>query len=305
MDGGGSGAGGGPHAVKELGYERAFRGWAAASGYGWERLRYPRLEAGGETVAYRLSPPAPPRGLVLAVHGAGNDALFALVGLFKALLGSGYEVFTFDLDGHGRHSTTVFSEEVRGAVAAAVDRSGAAERGLPLHAVGVSLGGSILLGSLSRLPVQPRTAALLSAPLRIHLSGAAMRREAGVRLLRTIWRERSHYGLTGLIPSFGPFKRGSYPLRLGSAPGPGPFGYVEVLNRTLASLQLERAARECAVPVLLAYGSRDLLVPLEQGERLAALLPRSELLTLRGESHLSAPMAPRTTARLLEWIENE
>ena len=304
MAGGGPGAGRGAQAVSELPFERAFRRWADEKGYGWERIVYPRPEAGGETVAYRLSPAAPPRAVVIAVHGAGNDALFALVGLFKELLARGHELFTFDMDGHGRHSTTVFSpESVGGAVGAAVLRSGAGERGLPLHAFGVSLGGSILLGSLPSLPVAPRTAALLSAPLRIHLSGASIRRELGTPFLHTLWRERSHYGLTGLIPSFGPFKRGSYPLRLGVAPGPGAFGYVEVLNRTLDSLSLEDAARRAPCPVLLAYGARDGLVPIEQGERLAALIPRSELLPLPRDSHLSAPMAPQVVKRFLEWIE--
>jgi alpha-beta hydrolase superfamily lysophospholipase len=289
--------------VRELPFERAFRLRAEKAGYGWERIVYGRPEARGETVAYRLSPAGPPRDVVLAVHGAGNDALFALVGLFEELLARGHEVFTFDMDGHGRRSTTLFSpESVGGAVSAAVLRSGAGERGLPLHALGVSLGGSILLGSLPSLPLAPRTATLLSAPLRIHLSGAAIRRELGTPLLRTLWRERSRYGLTGLIPSFGPFKRGSYPLRLGVAPGPGAFGYVEVLNRTLDSLSLEDAARRAPCPVLLAYGGRDALVPIEQGERLAELLPRAELIRLPGESHLTAPMSPRVVERFLEWI---
>lgn len=290
--------------MSELAYERAFRAWAEAAGHGWERLVYARPEAGGDTVAYRLSPRGAPRGLVLAVHGAGNDALFALVGLFKELLARGYEVFTFDLDGHGRHGSTRFSpESVGGAVAAAVQQAGAGERGIPLHALGVSLGGSILLGSLPALPARPASVTLLSAPLRIRLSGAAIRRELGRPLLRTLWRERANYGLTGLIPSFGPFKRGSYPLRLGVEPGPGAFGYVEVLNRTLDSLRLEDAARRTTCPVLLAYGARDALVPIEQGERLASLLPECELLRLEGETHLSAPMSSRVVARLLRWIE--
>jgi pimeloyl-ACP methyl ester carboxylesterase len=208
------------------------------------------------------------------------------------------------MDGHGRHGSTLFSPEgARGAVGAAVLQSGAGERGLPLHAVGISLGGAILLGSLPTLPTPAATATLLSAPLRIQLSSAAVRRELGLPLLRTLWRERAHYGLTGLIPSFGPFKRGTYPLRLGVEPGPGGFGYVEVLHRTLDSLDLEDAARRTTCPVLLAYGSRDAIVPLEQGERLASLLPRGELLVLEGETHLTAPMSPRVIARFLRWIE--
>lgn len=287
----------------ELAYERGFREWAAAAGVGWERIRYPRPEAGGETVAHRLTPPGPPRGVVLAVHGAGNDALFSLVGLFKRLLGRGLEVFTFDLDGHGRQGDTRLApESIASAVPAAVARAGAAGRGLPLHAVGVSLGGAVLLGSLPALDPAPASAALVCAPLRVRFSWGAMARELGPGLARTVWREREHYGLTGLIPSFGPFKREIYPLRLGTDPGPGPFGYVEALNRTLRSLRLEEAARATTVPTLLVYGARDRLVPPEQGERLAELLPRSELLVLRDETHLTTPLAPRAVGRMLRWI---
>ena len=89
-----------------------------------------------------------------------------------------------------------------------------------------------------------------------------------------------HYGLTGLVPSFGPFKRGAYPLRLGVPPAPGPFGYVQTINRVLDGLRLEDAARRASTPTLLVYGARDRLVPPAQGERLAALLPPPRLLRL-------------------------
>lgn len=290
--------------MRELPFERAFREWVEGAGHRWDRLRYARPEADGETTAYRLSPARPPRGVVLAAHGAGNDALFALVGTFRALLERGYEVFTFDLDGQGRGSTTRLTPDaIRSSVPAAVGQSGAGERGLPLHAIGISFGGSVLLGSLPSLRPAPASAALLVAPLQVRFSRRAVAREVGWGLLRTVWRERGHYGLTGLIPSFGPFKRGAYPLRLGTERGPGAFGYVVSLNRILDSLALEEAARRTSTPTLLVYGGRDLLVPAEQGERLAELLPASELLTLPRETHLTAPLAPAAVERLLRWIE--
>lgn len=285
----------------ELGYERRFREWAAARGHGWERLRLPRPEAGGESRGYRITPAGGARGVALAVHGAGNDALFALVGVFKRLLASGLEVVTFDLDGHGREGATRFAPAtVASAVPAIAEASGAARRGLPLHAIGVSLGGAILLAALPALGA--RSAVLMCAPLRIHLSWGAIGRELGPGLARTLWRERGDYGLTGLIPSFGPFKRDVYPLRLGVEPGRGPFGYVDALNATLGSLSLEDAARRTTSPVLLVYGARDRLVPAEQGESLARLIPRSELLTLPRETHLTAPLSPAAVARVLEWV---
>src|SRR5690606_21442062 len=131
------------------------------------------------------------------------------------------------------------------------------------------------------------SAALVCAPLRVELSSGAILREVGPRMFRTVWRERSWYGLPGLIPSFGPFRRGVYPLRLGEPAGPGPFGYVEAVNRLLDHLDLPAAARAAPAPVLLVYGGRDRLVPPWQAQRLAALLPASELLLLPLDTHLS------------------
>jgi alpha-beta hydrolase superfamily lysophospholipase len=250
-------------------------------------------------MAYRISPGSAPRGVALLVHGAGNDALFAQVGLAKRLLERGLEVFSFHRAGHGRDGTTrLGAEAVRSAVPDAAEAAGAARRGLPLHAIGTSLGGSVLLSALPTLSPAPATAALLCAPLRVRLSRRAVAAELRPRLLSTLWRERRHYGLTGLVPSFGSFKRDVYPLRLEEAGGPGAFGYVAALNRLLESLRLEDAARRTAVPVLLAYGAADRLVPPEQGQHLARLLPRAELLVVPGGTHLTTPLASRVTEKV-------
>lgn len=290
--------------MREPAYERTFHEWCGSQSIRRESIRYPRA-GGGETLAYRFRPPGEPRAGVLVVHGAGNDALFSLTGLFRTLLGRGFELFSFDVDGHGRSSSTRFSPETVGScVPAAVARWERAER-MPLHAVGISLGGALLLHALPALSGSLRSAALVSAPLHVHLSWRAMLREVGAPMVRTVWRERTHFGLTGLIPSFGPFKRGLYPLRLGVPPGPGPFGYVEVINRTLDELQLEDAARRAELPVLLLYGAEDRLVPVEQAHTLARTLPRAELHVLEGETHLSTPLAPQAVDRLLAWLEEK
>jgi alpha-beta hydrolase superfamily lysophospholipase len=290
--------------VKELRYERAFREWAEREGFGWERALYPRPQAGGATLGVRLTPRQETRGLVLAVHGAGNDALFALVGLFKRLLPLGFEIYTFDLDGHGRFSTTRFSvEAIRSSVLDAAERARGGRWEIPLHAVGVSLGGAILLSQLPELDPAPASATLLVAPLRIRFSRSAVLGELGRATVRTLWRERQHYGLTGLIPSFGPFKRAVYPLRFATPPGDGSFAYIEALNAALDTLDLETSARRTTSPVLLIYGGRDQVVPAEQGSRLHAMLPRSELLTLGDETHLSTPLAPAAVERLVQWVE--
>lgn len=291
--------------MSELGFERLFRTWCDARGVQWERLRYIRPDAGGEVEAHRLSPSGPVQGGVLVVHGAGNDALFSLTGLFAALLEQQLEVFTFDVDGHGRRSDTRLRiSTAADAVPAAISAWGAAERGLPMHAVGVSLGGSLLLHTLGQSGVGFASASLMVAPLKVELTWSAILNEIGPPMVRTVWRERQRFGLTGLIPSFGPFRRNLYPLRLADPPGPGAFGYVEVINTLLDKLDLPTAARQADLPVLLIYGERDRLVPATQGATLAKALPRGELLVLRGETHLSTPLHPTARERLLHWIES-
>ncbi|HET7274933.1 MAG TPA: alpha/beta hydrolase [Longimicrobiaceae bacterium] len=286
-------------------YEASFRRWAAANGVGWQRIVYPRDEY-GSTVAYRLTPAGELSGTVLLVHGAGNDALFGMVGLAKRLISRNFQVITFDLDGHGRDSGSRFSgTTIGGAVAEAVRRL-PTDREVPLHAVGISLGGALLLHTLAKAGCGISSAILMVAPLRIEFSRAAFAAELRPRLLRTLWRERAHYGLAGLVPSFGPFKRATYPLRFAPSEvvGTGAFGYIEVLDRTLASLDLEEAARTNTVPTLLIYGDADRIVPIEQGKRLERLIPSARLLSISGGTHLTTPLAAEAVSSALEWIDD-
>lgn len=283
-----------------LPFEATFRSWCESASVDWATMRYPRPEAGGETRAHRLRPAGEVRGGVLVVHGAGNDALFSLTGTFAALLGAGLEIFTFDVDGHGRGGDTRLSAEgVASAVPAALEAWGGPIGGGPVHGFGISLGGALLLQALAGLGSAIESATIACTPLRVELSWRSVLGEVGTPMVRTVVRGRRWFGLTGLIPSFGPFGRGNYPLRLAEAPGPGPFGYVPVLNRILDRLDLLGAASRVHIPVHVVHGGRDRLVPIEQARRIAAALPSGELLVLPKETHLTAPLSPTTQQLLL------
>ena len=292
--------------MTQLPFERTFRDWCGRSNTSWRTVRYARPEAGGEAEGHVLSPAGRDiLGRVLVVHGAGNDALFSLTSVFESLLRGGMEVFTFDVDGHGRHSSTVLSPTTADSIVPAALEAAWGHRPLdtPLHGIGVSLGGALLLHALPRIDPPFASASLLSAPLEVRLSWRTIRRELGPPMLRTLWRERDRFGLTGLIPACGPFRRGLDPLRLAETPPPGVFGYVSVINSLLRDLDLESAARGAeGTPVLLVYGERDLLVSPAQARRLAELLPTSELMVLPGETHLSAPLCPVALTRATAWI---
>jgi acylglycerol lipase len=287
-----------------LPFERAFRNWVDEREMGWQKLSFSFLPGSEPTTGYRFSPAGRARRVVVTLHGAGNDALFAWVGLFKRLLQEGTEVFTFDLPGHGRENRTTFEPELAApAVLAALETCRRA-KAVPVHAVGVSLGGAVLLHALPRIQHHLASAALLVAPLRIELNARSLIREIGVHTVRLVWREREHYGLTGLIPSFGPFKRDVYPLRL-RVRHPGPFGYVRCLNEDLDQLALEDAAGRVTIPTLLLYGERDLIVPAEQGRRLARAMDRVTYHEVPGGTHLSTPLETEATDRLIRWLEEQ
>jgi alpha-beta hydrolase superfamily lysophospholipase len=274
-----------------------------AAGARLERVRYPRPEAGGEVEAWRLSP-REPRARVVAAHGAGNDALYPQLALFEALVRRGVEVFAFDIDGHGAGSTTLFSPEtVLSAIPAAVAQAERGRPALPLHLLGHSFGGSLVLHVLAEGAVDhAASAVVISSPISISLdTRTAIGELRGFFRLGTLG-QRQHYGLWGMVPAVGPLKRRAYPIRGAAQPG-APFAYVAAIQRLLARLDLDRAAARVRVPVLLVYGAGDRLVPSAQGRRLAALIPSSELLEIPGATHWSTGFAEPAVARAAAWVE--
>jgi alpha-beta hydrolase superfamily lysophospholipase len=287
------------------GYGDRLSAWAARLGARAADVRYPRPEARGDVCAVRLLPPDAPRARVLVAHGAGNDAVFPLLELFGAVLGAGCEVFSFDVDGHGCGSTTVFAvDTVRGAVAAAAE---AAERDapeLPLHVVGHSLGGSLVLDALASGALDRAVSAVvLSAPVDVRIGA-----RTAIGELRGFFRpatlaQRRHYGLWGLVPAFGPVKRAAYPFRRTDADGRA-WSYVAAVQRLLADMDLERRAAGIAVPTLLIYSHNDWIVPNQQGQRLAARMQRAggQLRSLATATHYGLPFDPDAVASTVRWI---
>jgi 3-oxoadipate enol-lactonase len=286
--------------MAELGYERRLRESVERVGGGWELAHLPR--AGGLARTVRISPAGEPRGVVVVAHGAGNDALFGFASLFRQLLRGGLEIFTLDIDGHGRDSSTLLSpDHIGDCLPDAVRWSGARERRLPLHLLGVSFGGALALHAAAE--IAPHSVTLIATPLRIRPGVRAVLREVGRASVRTLWRERRDYGIAGLVPAFGSFRRSLYPLRL--APDGRHSGYLRRLDSLLAGMRLEDVATTVRAPTLLVYGARDLTAPPADGERISRGIPGEvELRILPGETHLSTPLAPAALDAAANWIDD-
>lgn len=280
--------------------------WARRLGARADGLRYPRPEAGGEVCAVRLSPPGPARIRVLVAHGAGNDAVFPLLELFRALLDAGCEVFSFDIDGHGCGSTTVFAPDtVRTAVAAAADAAEAGGPPLPLHVIGHSLGGSLVLDALASGSLDGRvvSAVIVSAPTDVRIGARTVWGELRGFFRRATLAQRAHYGWWGLVPAFGPVKRAAYPFRRVDADGRA-WSYVEAVRRLLAEMRLRERAAAITVPTLLVYSYNDWIVPHAQGLELASRMRAAggNLRSLVAATHYSLPFDPDAVASIVGWI---
>lgn len=285
-------------------HQRRFARWLAARGMRCEPFRFGRPAAGGETAAYLLHPGHPPRSLVVFVHGTGNDAWFPQINLFRRLLEAGHAVWTWDLDGHGRGSTTrLHPEAIRDAVRDAATRARAACPGVPLHLLGQSFGGSLVLRALAGGGLGPvAAAAVMSAPLHVRPTARTVAGELAGFASRACLSQRVHYGLWGTVPAFGRFKRAVYPIRLAQRERARSWEYVEVVNQALEGLGLPEAAEQIRTPTLLVYGARDWIVPLAQGRALHRHLPASEFQVLPTATHYTVPFEAATEQALLAWF---
>jgi acylglycerol lipase len=289
--------------VREPRGEAALRAWALARGMTWERIAYRRAEAGGWVRAISIAPPAPQR-VVVTVHGTGNDALYPLAGVMRRLLEDGAAVFAFDLDGHGRESSTRFAPATMpGAVPDAIRRAADLHPGLPLHLVGESFGGALALAALAEPPVPVRSAAVAAAPIRLRLGVAPVVREVAALASPDAAHLCRYYGGWGALPAFGPFKRRRFPVRL--ARGARILGYLDAVQQTLALLDIPATLGAVETPVLLIQGGSDPVVPAETGHRLERCLPRGVELRLPGLGHCASIASPRTEGAIAEWIAGD
>ena len=220
---------------------------------------------------------------IMLLHGAGFDhTTWALHSRWFAH--HGYGVLAPDLPGHGRSGGAALSTiaEMADWTAALLNAAGAANAWL----VGHSMGSLIAIETAARHP--PKVSAL-------SLIGTAATMTVGPDLLKAA--EANDHSAVDMVSIWGL----GFQAELGGSLAPGLWmhsgaqrvleqGRPGVLFNDLSACNSYQnalgAAAQIRIPATVILGERDMMTPLKQGKALAAALPNSRTVVLRGAGHM-------------------
>lgn len=257
-----------------------------------------------------FSPKAPTGGSVVMAHGALTHAFPPYTYFTRALLKAGIRVLTIEMDGHGDNPrplvVTGIEENVPAAVRFLADRPDVDAGRIGL--LGFSLGGACSLNAAARVG-GVKAMAIVAMPISLRVwphqtlaEVASLVTFGGAHLLFDITPKHL---LTFLDDQ----------IRVAAAPGaPSEDLHMidgripQVVDATLRHLRpLEHAAQLGEMPVLVAHGDWDNVVPVAHSEQLYAALrgprelvvvPRRNHFTIMGDDRAIAP----TTAWFERWL---
>jgi pimeloyl-ACP methyl ester carboxylesterase len=220
---------------------------------------------------------------IVLLHGAGFDhTTWALHSRWFAH--HGYGVLAPDLPGHGRSSGAPLSTiaEMADWTADLLDAAGAAKARL----VGHSMGSLIALETAARHPAKVSSLGLI---------GTAATMTVGPDLLKAA--ETNDHTAVDMVSIWGL----GFAAELGGSLAPGLWmhsGAQRVLEQCRPGVLFNdlaacnaytnalAAAAHITVPATFILGERDMMTPAKAGKALAAALPNSRTVVLRGAGHM-------------------
>lgn len=241
-------------------------------------------------------------GTLALVHGVSAEMIAPYFKWLAAFLKAGFQVMTFELDGHGRNPRMLCCPGIEEDVPAAL----AYMRALPevdparLGLVGVSLGGACILNALGQLG-RVRAVATVSTPHRIELTPMMMHLEA----LGTFNPELLPLCFEASVEAMLEFL--TKPMRWH---GHGPFDFLDpraegAIRDLIAYLDpLGHADARPDVPVLVVNGEWDQLAPAWQAKELYARVRGPKALSIvPRRNHFTIMGTPSAIDEVVGWFE--
>ena len=271
--------------------------------------------AGGPIPAVLVEPLHGAEFAVLVVHGAGDHKLLYAWPRMYTLSDHGFAVLAIDVDGHGASPRVLDFPSVLEDVAAGV--AWLRERYHHVGVIGISQGGCISARAVAEastsLPDRPRASTslpdrpsassslpdgtggtlevdalvIMEAPASINITRAVYRNEARILGYPVAWQLLRDIGTIGLYREWWtPAVR----TRLSTA---------DLIRR----LDIVGSVRRITCPLMLVYGGRDAVVPLEQARAVeAAAPPGASFVLIPNATHLSLTIDRRVIRRVAVWL---
>jgi len=257
---------------------------------------YSRPSTRGSVNAYEILAQGPTNSSVLFVHGFGNDSLFPQIPFLLKLAEEGHTVFTFDLDGHGIHSTTLLiPDEMLSSIKDAVLQI--KERGFTgkLHLIGHSLGALLSLHASVRDELALSSLTLISMATDMRFTRSVLLREAFSSIFTGSFFRILKFYKTDFIPALGPIGRSRFPIRTEKKRDESVRDLVRFLKHLMRNPVYAR------VRTLYCYGTRDILTPLQEDK--LRISESDTLLMLKGETHLTTISSSLLSQEVCKWLE--
>lgn len=288
-------------------YERDFCNLLSLDGVKVSHEPYTRVIAQGKTNAFRLLPTfTRPKGLVVFAHEAGYDALFPQLSLLRSLALHGFEVFTFDLDGHGHTSTTVLTDDVvRDCVGSALDMAIAGSSFEVAHLLGVGVGGALCLKETAQRKHRVKSLIAVATPLKYQGLHPRLLKELYSLCRPAFYHQNWLLSPWELVPPTFGYLRDSYPVRLEKRPLiRKKTGYLRVISQLLSNLHLEQTAGEIDTPSMFIYADGDGIVAPRSIQRLARWVEGSKKVRIHRETHYTLHFSLPCHVEIIHWLQN-
>ena len=252
------------------------------AGFHVDRHVYKRSSQSGKVCGYFFGEKSSSRPLIVFAHGYGNDAFYPYVQIFEKFLENNFNVFTFDLDGHGVNSSTFLDiKNFSSSVVDAVEFAKKEFKPEKIFGVGHSLGGAIFLNNASDLSQLGVLALVcISVPSTVEIGWRGIIFE-GLSLFSTnVLIHLPKYGLVDFLPAFGRIRRKIMPIRARD-------DYMPSLKRLFEDLI--HAAPQSNTPIKFIYGDADRLASKRCYEGFSRVFPGAEKYMVKGATHMTLP----------------
>ncbi|MDP2925057.1 MAG: alpha/beta fold hydrolase [Nanoarchaeota archaeon] len=234
---------------------------------------------------------------IIFTHGFGNDKYYPFIELFTKFLENGFSIITFDLPGHGKDNSTLFSikssiNTLEKVILFSKKKLKINEKNIIL--LGHSLGGSLCLYESSKNSFGGII--IIGSPYKIEFKKTMFLEILSFFYIR-ILSQLKIYSINGLIPSFGILKRKYYPLRMKSV------DKIKTMSEQLEKINILEKIKNTRIPCLQIHGKFDLISPINQALVIKKNYKGKIKSVYLNHTHLTIIYSKDTINEIIKWLK--